>query len=571
MFRVLLACVITPALLLAAVLALQPRSPRADLVVSSDSLRTIDPQRVTYMDDIQVASALFEGLTRLNPLTLQPEPGVAERWETEADGDAITFTLRETARWSNGARVTAADFRRSWLRVLDPRLRSQYAATLHVIRGAKAYYTARLDADAANDPPAETVGIAATDDRTLVVRLETPCPYFLDLAAFPTLMPVHESVERVWPLEADKKGLALGPATLICNGAFVLQRWDFKRRLLLSRNPHYWDADATNMQTIEVAMIGDSNAALMGYETGRIDQVSDLDTPIAIALRDEMAAGRRKDFHCGERFSTFFFRVNCRRPPLDNVDLRRALALALDRAAICERVLGLGETPAYTYVPPAAIPLMARRGPGGESVLYEPAGGLGQALDAAARERLAREHLTRSGFDRVAAERPIKLAYATDSSLQRRVCEAVQQQWETVLGIRVELQPTEVAVLSRDIRNLDYDVARSDWFGDYMDPGTFLDMYVTGSGQNRTGWSSGEYDRLIAAAAGERDDARRFALFRQAEALLCNDQLPIIPVYFKTGNYLLRPGLGGVGPNIRDILPIHRIRRLPPGDSDGAS
>ena len=545
-------------------LAFAGRAPRADFVVASDELRTIDPQRVSLLDEIQVTQALFEGLTRLHPLTLQPEPAVAASWDFDAARSTYTFHLRPEARWSNGDPVLAEHFRAAWLRALDPHTEAQYASLLFVINGAEAYYRSCLNDDPGDDLPADRVGVDAPDGRTLRVHLANPCPYFLDLTSFPTLAPVHPPTLGRFALpdgreDRSRRHLWTRPENIVCNGAFVLERWDFKRRLLLRRNPHYWDRDSVGVETIEVSIVS-PNAALIGYEVGRIDLVRTLEPETAAVLFERLQAGQRDDFHVGDRFATYFFRVNCKRPPLDNPDLRKALSLAIDKPALCEHILGLGETPADTYVPRAALRLMPRQTADDRTVYYQPPAGLGAGLSYAQRVALAREHLRRSGFDPLAS-RPIELAYAPEPPIQRRIAEAVQAMWEPALGIRVELRVLERKVLSEKIRNLDYDLARSDWYGDYLDPLTFLDLFTSASGQNRTGWENAEYDRLIAAAVREQDDARRFALLAEAERILCEQELPIVPLYFKRGNYLLRPTFTGVMDNVRDLLPIHRVQR----------
>ena len=563
MVRVLGGITLAPALALLAWLAAGRGADRADFVVASDVLRTVDPQRVSWLDEIQVASALYEGLTRTHPKTLLPEPGAASHW-TVADGGMIyTFFLRPAARWSNGDELRAEHFRDAWLRVLDPKSESQYASLLFVIHGAEQYYRSRLNEDAGDDLSADRVGVAAVDSHTLRVRLGGPCPYFLDLTSFPTLAPQHTPTIEKWAYRDGRvlratRHLSARPGTIVCNGAFVLERWDFKQRLLLSKNQHYWDRAGIEIDSIEIYLTGDPNAALIAYETGRVDLVRGVGTAAARALRAERQAGRRDDFHLGDRFATHFFRINCKRPPLDNPDLRKALALAIDKQALAARVLGLGERPVDTYVPRGALHLMRRPASNGRTIEYQPPDGLGAGLDPAQRLAAARELLESSGFNRIAADRPIELMFA-EQPMQQRVAEAVQQMWERA-GLRVKLVRIERRAISERIRQLDYDVVRSDWYGDYLDPATFLDMFTTHSGQNRTGWSNAEYDRLIAAAAAEADNQRRYALFRAAERILCEDELPIIPLFSKRGNYLLNPRIGGLHDNVRDILPIHRAR-----------
>lgn len=530
---------------------------RADFVVASGTLRTIDPHRVSWLDEIQVASALFEGLTRLEPRTMQPEPGVARSWSVSADQREYTFHLRPEARWSNGQPVLAEHFRSAWLRVLDPQLKSQYASLLFVIDGAESYYRSRLDRDPDNDVPARRVGIEAPDDHTLRVRLVAPCSYFLDLTAFATFAPVYPPALRAAPGGVHESKWTR-PEHIVCNGPFVLRRWDFKRRLILERNPYYWDREVSNVRRIEVFISTNPATSLLGYETGRIDLLRGLEPEIARVLLEQQQRGQRRDFHVGDRFATFFLRVNCRRTPTNDARFRQALSLAIDRAALCEHVLALGETPAYTFVPRTCLRLMPRRTPDGRTVYYQPPDGLGAGLSATQRIEQARRLLAATGWNNA---RPIELAVSADAPLVRRLAEAIQRMWEEHLGLRVDLRVLERTVLSQRIRNLDYDLVRSDWYGDYLDPATFLDMFTSTSGQNRTGWSNAQYDRLIAAAAREPDNARRFALLAEAERILCEQELPIIPIYHKRGTFLLRPGFAGVVDNVRDILPIQRVRR----------
>jgi len=561
--------IVVPALALLAWLALGGTAPRADFVFTSLEPRTVDPQRVSWLPEIQLASAMFEGLARLNAETHLPEPAVAERWDTDESQTVWTFHLRSSARWSNGAPVLAEHFRFAWLRALDAKVAAQYASLLFVIRGAEAYYKSRTDEDPANDVPAESVGVAALDSSTLHVTLAAPCSYFLDLTSFPTFAPLYSPAIERWAhrderVRSPTQHLWTRPENIVCNGAFVLTRWDFKKQILLRRNPHYWDADRIRAATIEAYITADPNAALLAYETGRVDLVRGLEPAVARALLAEQHAGRRPDFHVGDRFATFFYRVNCRRPPLDDPDFRKALSLTIDRAAICAHVTGLGEVPTATYVPRGAVALMPRLAADGRTIYYDPPAGLGAGLSYSECVALAREHVARySRRSGAGAIRPIELAFPPEPE-QRRIAEAVQRMWESALGLRVELRTLESKVLATRIRDLDYDVARSDWFGDYLDPGTFLNMFTTDNGQNRTGWSHEPYDRLIAAAAVEPDNERRYAQFAEAERILCQEELPILPVFQRRGNFLLRPSFTGLRDHVLDRLPIHRVRRAAP-------
>ncbi len=545
-----------------------PGAKPADFVIASTEPRTVDPHRVSWVSEVQLAQAMFEGLTRLNDQTFLPEPAVATHWEFDAEQRAYNFHLRADARWSNGQPVTAEDFRYSWLRVLDPRTEAQYASLMVFIRGAEEYYRSRLNDDAGDDVPADAVGIEALDPATLRVTLARPCSYFLELTAFIAFAPVHRaSVERFSGGDGHVgRGGAqewTRPGNMVSNGPFLVAEWGFKRSIRLTRNPHYWDTASIGIDSIEALHTPDASASLVAYQTGRVHLISPVERLVAERLQTEQASGRRSDFHAGDRFATFFYRVNCRRPPLDSADFRKALSLAIDREAICTQLLRTGETPALHYVAPSGLALMERTGAQGQRVRYSPPAGLGAGLSRAERVALAREHLRRSGVGSAAAVRPIRILFPGEAE-QRLLAEAIQQMWQRDLGIRVELQVTEPKVISTRIRSLDYDVARSNWFGDYLDPSTFLEMFQTDSGNNRTGWSNAEYDRLVSAATHEPDDAERYRLLAAAERILVEEELPILPVYFRRGGFLLSPRFEGLADNVKDVLFIHRVRPAAP-------
>ncbi len=548
----LLATLLIPATLVVW-LALGVAEPRADFVYAAEESRTLDPHRVSWLSEIQIAAAMFLGLTELDPRTLAPRPAVARGWTCSDDQRHWTFTLDPAAHWSDGAPLTAEDFRWSWLRALTPATKSQYFELLFVIAGARRYYESRADRDDSNDAPAESVGVVARDAHTLEVTLAAPCPFFLQLTSFVTLAPL--------PRQAIKRAAAAGaeplwtrPERIVCNGDYVMKRWEFKRRILLERNPQRPPRDPQQPHTIEVYTTSSTQAALLAYETGRVDLVRGLGTALAARLAARHAGGQRPDFHVGERYSTYFYRINCSRPPLDNVELRRALYLAIDRERLCAAVTGLGERPAYHFVPEISAG-------GAPAPAYHPPRGLGATLEVSERLAQARACYQRSGFAAQAGGRPLELLFASDNPDYQRVAEALQAQWTEALGVRITLRPIEGKVLSSRVRNLDYDLARADWFGDYLDPSTFLNMFTTGNGQNRTGWSNREYDALIARAANEPDPSRRLALLQAAERILCVTETPIVPLYFRRGNFLLNPRFEGLHDNLREYLPLHHVRR----------
>lgn len=562
MLRTILLLCTLPAAAVLAWLSLSPGAKRADLVVASDPIRSLDPHRVSWADEIQLVGAIFEGLTRVSPHGGPPEPGVAERWDVSPDGRLYTFHLRADARWSNGEPVTARDFRWAWLRALDPASEAPYAGLLFVIEGAEARYRALASRRMPEVEPA-AVAVEALDERTLRVRLRAPCAYFLELLAMPVFAPVYPPLleklaYREGRVLAATRHLWTRPENIVCNGPFLPADWLFKQRVLLRRNPRYWDVSNIALGSIEVLFVG-GNTALVAYETGRVDFVRGLDLDAARGLKVASDAGRRRDFQVSDRFATFFLRVNCRRSPLaENPDLRKALSLAIDREELCAHVLAMGESPAYTLVPRnAAARMQWQRN--GATVGYEPPAGLGAGLPRDERLALAREHLRRSGFTPETL-RPIELACTAEPVPLRRACEAVQAMWERNLGIRVTLAVLGATELNERIQKLDYDVVRGNWFGDYFDPSTFLDLFVAGGGRNLTGWGDPRYDEAIAAAAVEGDIRKRLAVLREAERILCEEALPIIPLFTMRGTALLRERFSGVTLDMQVVAPVHRLR-----------
>lgn len=523
--------------------------------------RTLDPALVSWTDEFRLGRALFEGLTRLNDQTFRPEPGVAERWEVSADRRTYVFSLRPDARWSNGEPVTATDFVFAWRRVLTPAVASEYFYQLYPIKNARRYYESRGDRDPDNDLPFDQVGVRVIDERTLRVELDYPCPYFLNLAAFLTLAPVHRPTVERWAFRdgrvLETKHLWTRPGHIVCNGPFVIEQWQFKRRIRLRRNPYYWDSAGIYLTSIEARPIEDVNTALLAYETGAVDMISTVSPMAARAVYAAKQQGQRGDFHTCRYFATYFYRFNCKRPPLDDPRVRRALSLTIDREAICERIMGFGQQPAFCYVPAGSVEEMTQYDADGKPHSYRPAVGLGQDLTPSERIRRARRLLADAGYPDGRGLRPLELLYNRLES-HHLIAQAVAKRWQDELGIRVDLKQLERNVFSPRVESLDYDIARGGWIGDYTDPMTFLDMYVTGGGHNQTGFANAEYDRLIAAATREPHPGKRFEILRRAETILVADQLPIAPIYEYVGYYLLKPRFTGIRPDSQLNLLLHR-------------
>ena len=494
---------------------------RADLVfLNGAEPETLDPALITGQPEGRIAGALFEGLTTFDAAA-RPVPGVAQSWEISPDRRVYTFHLRGDARWSNGDPVTAADFLRSWRRVLAPETGSEYASQLHVLRNGRAFNQGQLG-------DFSQVGVRVIDPATLEVTLENPTPYFLDLCAFTTLMPVHAATVERFPDDWTK------PGTLVGNGAYTLSAWRINDRIRLAKNPHYWNRDHVAMRTIDVLPISKANTAFNFYASGQADLMMDKGL-VPNQLLD--ALKKRPDFHADPFLGVYFLRFNCTRPPFNDPRVRRAFALVINKELLVEKITRAGEKPAHSLTPP---------GTGG----YEPPPG------PARNPGEARDLLAQAGFPGGKGFPRVSYLYS-EGELNEGLAVEMQAMFRRELGVNVDLQRQEWKVYLRSMASLDYDLCRATWVGDYNDPNTFLGCFVTGDGNNRTGWSNARYDELIAAAAREADPQRRFALFREAERLLVTEAAPICPLYYYVGiQFYDGARLGGIQANLLDEHPL---------------
>lgn len=481
---------------------------------------TLDPAIMTGVPEGTLATIVFEGLTTYHPETLEPLPGMAESWTVSDDRLTWTFTLRADARWSNGDPVTAEDFVYSWRRVIDPATAAQYAYMLYPVKNAEALNKQTLKG-------LEQLGVVAKDARTLVVTLERVTAYFLDLCCFHTTLPVHRKTVEAHP---DKW---ITPEFLVGNGPFVLKEWKPRERLVFGRNPHYWDAKNVRLTRIDALTIDDNDVAYNKYLNNEVDWIRAVPVPRIDEIK------KHPDFFAYPYLGSYFYRVNVTKPPFNDVRVRRAFAMTIDRDALCRDVTKAGEIPAGGHVPPGI--------PGFSGID-------GLKFDRAEAKRLLAEAGYPDGKDFPKTE----LLYNTSES-HKQIAEAVVQMWKENLGVQVSLFNTEWKVYLDNVDHLNYQVARAGWIGDYVDPNTFLDMFVTGGGNNNTGWSNARYDACIAQAAREGDPKQRMALFREAEQILCVEEVPILPIYFYVNKGMIRPRVQGWYGNIRDHHPFQSI------------
>ncbi len=512
-------------------------SDRAELVfVNGAEPESLDPAIITGQPEGRIVNALFEGLLSYDEHG-QAVPGMAERWEVSPDGLIYTFHIRPDAKWSDNSPLLASDFVESWRRTLTPATGSQYNYQLHPVKNARAFSEGKIT-------DFSQVGVRAADERTLVVELENPTPYFLQLCAFPTLHPVP--VRLIERLGDDW----IKPGNIIGNGAYTLESWRINDKIRLRKNPHYWDRDHVALETIDILPISDANVAFNFYASGLADLLMDkgLAPP---ALLDDLK--KRPDFHAAPFLGIYFLRFNCSKGPFTDERVRRAFSLAVDKNRIVEKITRAGETAANGFVPPGITGYT-----GTDGLPYDPS--------EAARLLAEAGYPGGKGF-------PNATYLYSKSELNEAIAVELQNMWRDTLGVTVNLLRQEWKVYLNSLSLLDYDIARSSWVGDYPDPNTFLDMFLTGGGNNRTGWASQAYDALIAKASAELDPARRFAILRDTEDLLVKNAVPICPIYYYVGIQLYDPGtFGGIHANVLDEHPLRRIYKKsspPPAKPQG--
>lgn len=469
---------------------------------------SLDPAQVRSGLEGLVAPNLFEGLMVYPEADGAVRPGVAERHAVSADGLTWTFHLRGDARWSDGEPVTAHDFVYAWRRVLAPATASPYADILHVIEGAAAFHRGETQ-------DFGTVGLSAPDDRTVVVRLREPTPYFAELTAFYTYLPVPR---RAVEAHGDRWTRA---EHIVTNGPFRLDRYDLNEMLVLAKNPTYWDAKSVGADRLEIRIVNDGNTAVNLFESNQLDWTGLVDLP-SVRLRELV---QWPAYRTDPWLATHYLRLNTRQPPFDDPRVRQAVSLAIDRDTLAKVIRG-GNEPAPAFVPPMPGWTVTR----------------GPDLDV---ER-ARALLAEAGYG-VGRPLAFRLHYPNDE-LRRLLAQLVAAQLKKHLNAEASLWVEEFRVYLRTQDEGRYQASLSRWAADYSDPTTFLDMWTTASLQNKTGWSDAEYDSLLKKAHGTVDEAPRTQVMQQAEVRVL-DAAPIVPLIFGGKAFLLRGSVTGLGKN----------------------
>lgn len=445
------------------------------------------------------------------------KPGVSESWAVSNDGLTYQFEIRGDALWSNGARITAHNFVTTYRNLVDPSFASVNANAIAMVKNANEIIAGTADV--------ASLGVSAQDDRTLVIRLESPTAYFLQLLAHPSLYPKFYAPD-------SGESPATGPH--ISNGAYVIDSWEKTSEITLKKNSKYWDAESVFFEKVRYHIV-EEGTEFNRFRAGELDITGTVDSGIfSIAKRDYP-----EELKVSPRLGVYYYGYNMDNPLFgENLSLRSALSLAIDRRVLVSKITGRGEEPAFSWVPPGTYNYDSQ-------IIAE------LALDKDDRESQARGFYSAAGYG---PHNPLKFQLRYNKSdVQERIALAVVAMWRDVLGAEVELVSEEFQVLLSNIREREeIDVFRLSWTGNYNDPQTFLELFESGHPQNLTGYRNSKFDELLRASRTEVDLAERKSMLEESERIALNDY-PAIPIYFYVSKHLVNKRISGWVPNVLDI------------------
>ena len=482
----------------------------------------LDPHTSEGTSEANIKRDIFEGLTARGK-DAAVIPGVAEKWDISADGKTYTFHLRDNT-WSDGTPFTAHDVVYAWQRDVDPATGGKYSFLLYPVKNAKAIAEGDI-----KDPG--QLGAKATDDHTLVVELEAATPYFLDMLTHVSTYPVPRHI-----IEKHGKNWTR-PENIVGNGAFKMTAWQPNAHITLKKSDTYWDKDNVKLDQVIYYPTEDQNTELKRYRAGELDMTYEIPLDQIKWLRENL----KDELKTGPLLGAYYYGFNLTRPPFkDNPKLREALTLAIDRDIITNKITGTGETPIYGIVPPGIA--------GYDN--YRPAyAGLSQQE----RDERAKQLYAEAGYSK---DKPLKveLLYNTSEN-HKKIAIAITAMWKKTLGVEAQLINQEWKVfLNTRQEKTSTEAFRAGWFGDYNDPNTFLELYLSKAGLNDSGYDSAKFDGLLQQASLEQNPAKRAALLKEAEQELI-DSYAIAPIYSYVSKRLVKPYVKGYSPNIMDQYP----------------
>jgi len=476
--------------------------------------QTIDPALLVDLTGMRIISNCFEGLVRIDAEN-KIHSGVAKSWEISDDKKIYTFHLRD-AKWSDGSPIKASDFIYAWKRALSPETASEYAYQLYYIKNGEEYNRGKIT-------DFELVGIKSLDDKTIRIELNAPTNYFLELTAFATYMPLKEDTVSVNP------DWALSPKNYIGNGPFKLVEWEHNNKMRFVKNENYWDSNRVQLKELVFTMIEDESSELTAFELGEIDITLNVPLPDVERLKAE---GKLKVYpHIG----TYYVCFNTQKPPFNDKNVRKAFTYAIDRKKIVNKVMKRGEKVALAWVP------YGIKDADGILEFRE----FGEDLFPDNNVVEAQKCLSDAGYGVGLTFPEVTYIYNTNES-HKILAETFQEMWRKNLGVQVNLINQEWKVFIKTRQEGDFQICRDGWTGDYLDPMTFMDVFVTGSGNNDAHWSNKEYDDLIKKAKLSSDQKERMELMHKAEKLLI-EEMPICPIYFYVDAFCMKDNIKKLG------------------------
>jgi oligopeptide transport system substrate-binding protein len=480
-------------------------------VGNGGDIADLDPHTAIGAIEGDVMGALFEPLIQLDPVDLHPVPGAAASWEVSPDGRVYTFHLRPDAKWSNGDPLRAGDWVYSFRRLITPALAAPFLNYATLVEGATEY-------SAGKTTDFGTVGVREIDPLTLEIRLRNPTPYFPAVLNFWPLYPVHRATIEKFDAFARPGQAWTRAGNLVGNGPFILKEWIPNDHITVVANPNYWGHDKARLREIRFYPVDNTDTEERMFRAGQLHVASSVPVTKIEAYRREHSDA----LHVTPILGTFYFALNTRNPPLNDLRVRRALALAIDRKAIVDTVLRGGERPAYAFTPDGM----------GDYVV-------GAKLKADVNE--ARRLLAEAGFPGGAGFPKLDVIFNTNGTYSA-LAEAIQFMWKRELGIESELRNMEWKVYLNTVHNGNFQVARLGWEAVVLDPHDFLEQFRTNSSNNWTGWSNPEYDRILEESERTSSNADRYQLLQKLDAII-EREMPIIPIYHNTHRSLVHPAV----------------------------
>ncbi|MEM7017754.1 MAG: ABC transporter substrate-binding protein [Pseudomonadota bacterium] len=477
---------------------------------------SLDPNRVEGVPGANIARDLFEGLVNQD-LEGNTIPGLATEWTSLEDNYKWVFKLRKTGRWSNGDPVTAHDFVYAWRRITNPATAATYAWFLEM--------AAVLNAGAISqgEQAPGTLGVLAKDDYTLEVTLEKPIPYFVRMMAHPSTYPVHRgSIEKFGEQWTR-------PGNIVSNGAYQLDQWVVNERIVLKRNPHYWNDAKTVINKVTFLPIVSRTGELNRYKAGEVE----LTGGIPLEHFKRLSKTLPNELKRQKRLATVFYAFNTKTPPFDDKRIRKALALAVDRDVLTKYVLGRGEQPAYAFTPEVVSG-------------YNPPLPEWASWTQAQRDAEARRLYAAAGYSKA---NPLKIGLLYNTSEgAKKIALAINSMWKRSLGVQATLENQEWKTFLENLRLGKFQTSMSGWVGDYNEASSMLDLAVSTHGNNNAKYNNPEYDRIMRESKLLMDEKARNSLYDQAEKILAED-VPNMPLYQSMNVILLKPYVGGYAEN----------------------